>query len=71
MSKTAGRNRFDNAALLAALALVALVIWVVLTLVLGVRSGWAHLPLVIGVLILAKAIVESGTREPGDDSSSD
>ena len=36
----------------------SLATWVVLVFVVQVAAGWIHIPLVIGVLALVKAIVE-------------
>ena len=43
----------------------SLIAWVVLVFVVQVAAGWIHVPLVIGVLALVKAIVEGGpSRSP-------
>lgn len=56
----APRTRFFNPTLLAAVA--ALVLWVVLAFVVHVPSGWVHLPLAAGVLLLVRRVV-TGPRE--------
>ncbi len=40
--------------------LVSLAVWLVLVFVLQVAAGWIHIPLVLGVLALVKAIVDGG-----------
>ena len=39
-------------------SVVSLATWVVLVFVVQVAAGWIHIPLVLGVLALVKAIVE-------------
>ena len=39
------------------IAATALALWIVLTFVLDLRSGWTHLPLVAGVLFTVGTIV--------------
>jgi uncharacterized membrane protein len=43
-------------------AIVCLVIWVTLAFVLAVHNGWVHIPLILGVLLIVKAIVDGGKR---------
>ena len=38
-------------------AALCLLIWLVLTFYLALPSGWVHLPLVVAVLLIVKAIV--------------
>jgi len=54
------RTRFLNPTLLAAIA--ALVLWVVLAFVARVPTGWVHVPLAAGVLLLVRRVV-TGPRE--------
>lgn len=54
-----------NVPLLVAVASLAL--WAVLVFVAQVPAGWIHIPLVLGVLALVKAIVEG--REAKSPSS--
>ncbi len=54
------KTRFFNPTLLAAVA--ALVLWVVLAFVVHVPSGWVHLLLAAGVLLLVRRVV-TGPRE--------
>ena len=49
-----------NLALLAAIACLAL--WIVLAFVIAWPSGWAHVPLAVGVVLIVKAIVEADER---------
>ncbi len=51
----AGRVRFFNPTLLAAVA--ALAVWVVLAFVARVPAGWPHLFLAAGVLLLVRRVV--------------
>ncbi|HWP38888.1 MAG TPA: hypothetical protein VNL18_15185 [Gemmatimonadales bacterium] len=44
-----------NAALIG--AVVSLVAWIILAFVIPWPSGWAHVPLAVGVVLLVKAIV--------------
>ena len=46
------------------LALVALILWAVLAFGLAVPTGWVHLLLALGVVLIAVGIVESG-QKPG------
>ena len=41
------------------LAVVCLALWVTLAFVLAIPSGWVHIPLIPGVLLIVKAIVDS------------
>jgi hypothetical protein len=45
-----------------AAAVLCIVVWVILAFVLALPSGWVHVPLIFGVLLIVKAIVDS-TRE--------
>lgn len=56
----APKTRFFNPTLLAAVA--ALVLWVVLAFIVHIPSGWVHLPLAAGVLLLVRRVV-TGPRE--------
>ena len=40
-------------------ALACIVLWVVLAFVAAFPTGWVHVPLIVGVLLAAKAIVDS------------
>ena len=43
----------------------SLALWVILVFVVQVAAGWIHIPLVLGVLALVKAIVEgSPSKSP-------
>ncbi len=54
------RNQMNLAAIGAALSLV---IWIVLTFILALPSGWVHAPLIVAVLLIVRAIV---VEKPGD-----
>lgn len=56
----APKTRFFNPSLLAAVA--ALALWVVLAFLVRIPSGWVHLPLAVGVLLLVRRVV-TGPRE--------
>lgn len=47
------------------LALVALVLWVVLAFGLAIPSGWVHLPLALGAVLVAVAIVKGNGDKRG------
>jgi hypothetical protein len=47
--------------------LACIALWVVLAFVLAIPSGWVHLPLAVGVVLMATAIV---LTEPAQRSSS-
>ncbi len=47
---------------LLAAAAGSLVLWVILTFLMDLRSGWTHLPLAVGVLLIVIGIVESDER---------
>ncbi len=49
------------------LALVALVLWVVLAFALAIPSGWVHLPLALGVALIAVGIVEANGKPKTDN----
>ncbi|MCH7874769.1 MAG: hypothetical protein IH965_05670 [Gemmatimonadetes bacterium] len=40
----------------------SLVLWVVLTFLMDLRSGWTHLPLAVAVVLIVIGIVESDER---------
>jgi len=40
-------------------ATICLVVWMVLAFVMALPSGWVHVPLIIGVLLTVKAIVDA------------
>ena len=40
-------------------AVVCLLLWVVLAFVVAIPSGWAHTPLALGSVLIARAIVDS------------
>jgi hypothetical protein len=46
------------------LALVSLVLWGVLAFGIAVPTGWVHVPLILGVVLIAVGIVESSGK-PG------
>lgn len=46
------------------LALAALILWAVLAFGVALPTGWVHVPLVLGVVLIAVSIVKSG-EEPG------
>ncbi|HKI95942.1 MAG TPA: hypothetical protein VJ992_11700 [Gemmatimonadales bacterium] len=54
----------SRVSLLAALVLLAL--WIYLTFVRAIPSGWVHVPLIVAVVCVAYAIVES---DPGTAAS--
>jgi len=39
-------------------AILSLMVWVTLAFWLVLPSGWVHIPLIIGVLLIVKAIVD-------------
>ena len=41
---------------------MSLALWIVLAFVIPWRSGWAHLPLAVGVTFIVRAIVEADER---------
>ncbi len=41
------------------LALISLILWAVLAFAMAIPSGWVHLPLAAGVVLLAIGIVEA------------
>jgi hypothetical protein len=47
-------------------AVACLGLWILLAFVLALPSGWVHLPLAAGAVLLAKAIVEAGARASGE-----
>jgi hypothetical protein len=54
----------SRTALVAAVA--SLAAWVVLALVMKIPSGWVHLPLAAGAILVAVAIVLGGSGAPLD-----
>lgn len=55
-----------NVALL--LAIASLVLWVFLAFVAAIPSGWVHLPLAAGSVLLVIGIVHGGRRAGTNDS---
>ena len=51
-----------NPVLVLVAAAGSLVLWVVLTFLMDLRSGWTHLPLAVGVVLIVIGIVESDER---------
>ncbi len=47
-------------------AVACLGLWVVLAFVFAVPSGWVHLPLAVGVLVIVRAIVAADAERAGD-----
>lgn len=43
-------------------AILSLFVWVLITFVLALPSGLVHIPLILGVLLIVKAIVDGGRR---------
>ena len=41
-------------------ASLCILVWIVLAFVIAIPSGWVHIPLILGVLLIVKAIVEAG-----------
>jgi hypothetical protein len=41
-------------------AILCILIWIVLAFVIAIPSGWVHVPLILGVLLIVKAIVDGG-----------
>lgn len=57
--------------MLALAAVLAIALWIVLTFVMTLRSGWTHLALVAGVLLIVVSIVEGvdrGSSAGGDNA---
>lgn len=44
------------------LALISLILWAVLALAMAIPSGWVHLPLAVGTVLVAVGIVEADAR---------
>lgn len=44
------------------LALVALIVWAVLAFGMAIPTGWVHVFLAVGVVLVAMGIVESGEK---------
>ncbi len=57
--------------MLALAAALAIALWIVLTFVMTLRTGWTHLALVAGVLLIVVSIVEGGNRmaQTDDDNT--
>jgi|AP12_2_1047962.scaffolds.fasta_scaffold42858_2 uncharacterized membrane protein len=52
---------------LALAAVACLALWIVLAFVAAIPSGWVHVPLVVGVLLVVRAIVAADAeRFPTD-----
>ncbi len=49
-----------NATVSAATGVVLLAVWGVTALGIGATSGWVHLPLAVGVVLIARAITLTG-----------
>jgi 1,4-dihydroxy-2-naphthoate octaprenyltransferase len=47
------------------LAAGCLALWVVLAFVMAVPNGWVHLPLAVGAVLIAVAIIQSSPAETG------
>jgi uncharacterized membrane protein len=54
-----------NFRILALLAVVCLAAWIVLAFVLALPSGWVHVPLAAGVLLIVRAIVAADDERSG------
>ncbi len=39
-------------------AALCLIAWIILAFVIALPNGWVHIPLIIGVLLIVKAIVD-------------
>ena len=46
------------------LGVACVVMWIIVAFVIPLRSGWAHVPLGVGVVLIAMGIVNGG--EKGD-----
>ena len=46
-------------------AALSLILWVIVAFVVAWPTGWAHLPLAAGVVLIAKAIVEGDRGDHG------
>jgi hypothetical protein len=44
-------------------AILCFLVWIVLTFVMALPTGWVHVPLIVGVLATVKAIVDQSERE--------
>ncbi len=53
--------------ILALAAALAIALWIVLSFVLTLRTGWTHLALVAGVLLIVMSIVEGVDRKSQAD----
>ena len=40
-------------------AVLCLLVWITLAFVLALPTGWVHIPLIFGVLLIVKAIVDA------------
>ena len=45
------------------LAVACIVVWVILAFGLAIPSGWVHVPLAAGGILLARGILGTGTRQ--------
>ena len=41
-------------------------LWIVLAFVVAIPSGWVHLPLALGAVLIAVAIIQSAPADTGD-----
>lgn len=41
------------------LALISLILWAILAFAMAIPSGWVHLPLAVGVVLIAVGMVEA------------
>ena len=48
-------------------AVLCLVLWVVLAFIAAIPSGWVHLPLAAGTVLLAISFVHGGKRRESND----
>ncbi len=44
------------------LAALCLMVWITLAFLLALPTGWVHIPLIVGVLLIVKAIVDGKPR---------
>jgi uncharacterized membrane protein len=49
-------------------AILCFVAWIVLAFVLAYPTGWVHVPLVFGVLLVVRAIVAADAERHPDDT---
>lgn len=45
-----------------AAAILCIILWVVLAFVLAFPTGWVHVPLILGVVLIVRAIVEGSKK---------